>query len=65
MPWSRTQTEFEMEDEDVVLSSESFATVSDPCNGQPGAAIPAKFGGHCQSMTTTSCGPDVASRGPL
>jgi hypothetical protein len=43
MPWSKTQTEFEMEDEDVVLSSESFATVSDPCNGQPGAAIPAHF----------------------
>jgi hypothetical protein len=43
MPWLRTQTEFEMEDEDVVLSSESFATVSDPCNGQPGAAIPEHF----------------------
>jgi hypothetical protein len=62
MPWSRTQTEFEMEDEDVFLSS---VAVSDPRNGQPGAAIPARFGGHCQSMTTPSCGPDVESRGPL
>ncbi|HXM62973.1 MAG TPA: hypothetical protein VN950_19075 [Terriglobales bacterium] len=43
MPWLRTQTEFEMEDEDVILPSESFAMVSDPRNGQPGAAIPAKF----------------------
>ena len=41
MPWLRTQTEFEMEDEDVFPSSP--ATVSDPRNGQPGAAIPAKF----------------------
>jgi hypothetical protein len=65
MPWSRTQTEFEMEDEDVFQPSESFATVSDPRNGQPGAVIPAKFGGPCQSWTTPSCGPDVASRGPI
>jgi hypothetical protein len=41
MPWLRTQTEFEMEDEDVFPSSP--ATVSDPRNGQPGAAIPEHF----------------------
>ena len=39
MPWSRTQTEFEMEDEEVFQPS-GFATVSDPRNGQPGAVIP-------------------------
>jgi hypothetical protein len=45
MPWLRTQTEFEMEDEDVSLSS---------VQRQTGSRDPGTLRGPCQSSTTPS-----------